>query len=139
MTDVLFVRLEQRDKALHLCRWAQRFFDEGEPVLIRVEDDEQAQALDRYLWTFSKDAFLPHGCAVDQDDTLGQEPIVIVTAEENLNNATRLLLGAPCSLEFIACFPRAIDFAELYDADLAQQSRQRFSSYRQAGFNPRMA
>lgn len=139
MTDVLFVRLEKRDKALHLCHWAQRFFDAGERVLIRVQEDKQVRMLDSYLWTFSKDSFLPHGCVTTDEHSVPDEPIVVTASEQNVNNATRLLMGSPCAIEFMMQFQQIIDFAEMYDPDLAQQSRERFRVYREAGFAPRMA
>ncbi len=137
-TEVVFVLLKKREKALHLSRLAEKHFNDGRQVLIRAADDEQAQGLDRYLWTWDKGSFLPHvvsQTAIDQTD----EGIVITVSENNPNHATVLLMAHPCSLSFMQSFELVIDFAEVYDPALAQQSRERFRCYREHGFNPRMA
>lgn len=138
MTRIRFTRLEQpRSKALHLCRLAQTCLEEGHSLVIRVADLEQAQSLDRFLWTWKKDSFLPH-CLDDPAQTRIDEPIVIVTAERNPNGATALIMGTPCSLPFIESFALVFDFAEVYADDLAQAARTRFRSYRAHGLDPQM-
>lgn len=138
MTRMRFIRLEQpRSKALHLCRQAQACLEEGHTLVIRVADLQQAQSLDRFLWTWKKDSFLPH-CLDEPSQTEIDEPIVIVTGERNPNGATTLIMGAPCSLAFIDSFTQVFDFAELYDDELAQAARQRFRSYRAHGLDPQI-
>ncbi len=137
MTQVRFAKLEQPQKAQLLCRLAEEFFAAGKRVLVRVQDDNQAVALDRFMWTWSKGAFLPHAFNNGSVDCL-DEPIVITVREENPNGASVVIMGQPCSTDFIGRFEMAIDFAEVYDKQLAEQSRQRFRGYRDAGFNPQM-
>ena len=138
MTDVTFVRLDRREKAPQVCRWAEKFFNEGLRVLIRVEDDTQAQALDRYLWTWDKGAFVPH-CCDDGSSNVSDEAVVITTAEHNSNEATALIMAHPCSVEFLRDFKVAVDFAEMYDPALTEESRRRFRLFRDSGMQPRMA
>lgn len=138
MTEVIFVLLKKREMALHLCRLAEKYFTDGRPLLIHVADNEQAQKLDRYLWTYNRGSFLPHAvvqAGIDQ----ASDGIVITTSEHNPNNAVVLIMAHPCSLPFMQSFEQVIDFAEVYDPALAQQSRERFRCYREHGFNPRMA
>jgi DNA polymerase-3 subunit chi len=47
-------------------------------------------------------------------------------------------MGAPCSVEFIRQFRHVVDFAETYDETRLEESRERFRSYRELGFNPVM-
>ena len=140
MARVSFARQEGSDRIALICRLTRQLFEglEGESrILIVVEDDNQALALDRQLWTFDKGAFLPH--AIDNGAVdCRREPIVITTGEKNCNGADHLILGRPCSLDFIKPFDQAIDFAEVYDPALVQRSRQRFRVYRDHGLNPAM-
>lgn len=136
-TEILFVRLEQRDKARHLCRLAEDHFACGRRILIKAEDPDQALTLDRYLWAWKKDSFLPHVVADSKAGDIS-EPIVITVAEVNPNNAQVLLCGHPCSPSFAAGFQWVYDFAELYDPVLADLSRQRFRHYRALGFDPQL-
>lgn len=137
MTEIRFVLMQQRDKARHLYRLAEKCFAHGQRILIRVQDDKQAAALDEYLWTCKKDSFLPH-VRSDSDSERLNEPIVITTIEQNPNNADVLVAGSPCSVSFIGQFQQVYDFAEVYDPGLAQLSRQRFRQYREQGFAPQM-
>ncbi len=54
------------------------------------------------------------------------------------NNGSVLIMGAPCSPDFLSQFELVIDFAEAFDADLLEQSRARFRLYRELGLNPQM-
>lgn len=137
MTRVEFIKLRKPEKARHLCELANEYFQGGKRVLITVLDDNQGVTLDRFMWTWQKGAFLPHAYDNGAVDCL-DEPIVIGADERNPNGARILIMGKPCSLEFIRQFEFAIDFAELYDDELAAEARRRFSRYREAGFDPGM-
>lgn len=137
MTQVKFAKLEQPQKAHLLCRLAEENFAAGRRVLILVQDDNQAIALDRFMWTWDKGAFLPHAFNNGSVDCL-DEPVVISVRENNPNGASVLIMGQPCSPDFISRFELAIDFAEVFDKKLADQSRKRFRGYRDAGFDPQM-
>ncbi len=106
-------------------------------MLVRVQDENQAVTLDRFMWTWDKGSFLPHACNNGSVDCL-EEPIVITAKESNPNGASVLIMGQPCSRDFIKRFELAIDFAEVYDQELAEHARKRFRSYRDDGFEPQM-
>lgn len=137
MLRVEFIKLRKPEKAKHLCQLAGEFFDVGKRVLIIVQDDNQGVTLDRFMWSWQKGAFIPHAFDSGSVDCL-DEPVVITTEERNLNGARVLIMGKPCSLEFIRQFESAFDFAEIYAEDLASAARRRFVRYRDAGFNPGM-
>ncbi len=137
MTTVKFAKLERPEKARLLCRLAEEQYSNGKRVLIRVQDDNQAVSLDRFLWTWDKGAFLPHAFNNGSVDCL-DEPIVISVREDNPNAAAILIMGHPCCADFIRNFELVIDFAEVYDKQLAELSRERFRFYREHGFNPQM-
>jgi DNA polymerase-3 subunit chi len=137
VSQVKFVKLERPEKAKHLCRLAEQFFAEGKRVLITVQDENQGITLDRFMWVWDKGSFIPHAYDNGSVDCL-DEPIVITSGEENPNAAAVLIMGKPCSLKFVRRFEQVVDFAETYDAALAEQARQRFAAYRNAGFRPRM-
>jgi len=137
MPRVEFIRLKKAEKARHLCELAEEYFNAGKRVLITVLDDNQGVTLDGFMWTWKKGAFVPHAYdngAVECHD----EPVVIGTGERNPNRAQILIMGKPCSPEFVRQFEAAVDFAELYDDALANAARQRFVQYREAGLDPGM-
>lgn len=137
MTVIKFVKLEKQEKARVLCQLAEEQYALEEKVLIRMQDDNQAVSLDRFMWTWDKGAFLPHAFSNGSVDCL-DEPIVISVRDDNPNGATTLIMGEPCSYAFLRKFEQVIDFAEVYDPKLAELSRERFRHYREHGLNPQM-
>ncbi len=137
MPKVEFIKLKRPEKARYLCELAEEFFSGGQRVLITVLDDNQSVTLDRFMWTWNKGSFIPHAYDNGAVDCL-DDPVVISTAERNPNGAQALIMGKPCSLDFLRQFKQVIDFAEVYDDDLAAAARNRFVQYREAGFAPTM-
>ena len=137
MTRIEFVKLNRPERARVLCELAEEFSLAGQRVLVLVQDDNQGVTLDRFMWTWKKGAFLPH---VYQNGSVEchDEPVVIVAGEENPNGAQVLLMGAPCSMEFLRHFRHVVDFAEAFDDERLEVSRERFKEYRQHGFAPFM-
>ena len=137
MTQVEFVKLKRPERARALCDLAEEYYQDGQRVLVMTQDDNQGITLDRFMWTWKKGAFLPHvydNGSVEVHD----EPVVIVSAETNPNGAGVLVMGVPCSVEFIRQFRHVVDFAETYDETRLEESRERFRNYRELGFSPFM-
>lgn len=70
MTRVDFYSLKEPsrgDRFLLACRLVERIHADGHRIFIQVPDREQARHLDRLLWTFRQQSFLPHGLANDSD------------------------------------------------------------------------
>lgn len=137
MTRVEFIKLNRPERARILCDLADEYYQSGRRVLVMVQDDNQGVTLDQFLWTWKKGAFIPHvydNGSVDCHD----EAVVIVAGEENPNGAEVLLMGVPCSIDFIRHFQHVIDFAETFDDARLAESRERFKLYREQGFAPVM-
>lgn len=137
LKTVEFVPLKSPERARVLCDLAEEFYLRGERVAIVVHDDNQGVSLDQYMWVWKKGSFLPHvydSGSVESFD----EPVVILTHEDNPNGARVLIQGRPCSMEFISQFRHVIDFAELFDETLRQNSRERFRKFREMGLEPCM-
>lgn len=128
-----FISLRKPERARHLYELAAEFYTAGHRVLILVADDDQGIKLDHFLWTWKRDSFLPHAFDNGAVECLG-DPIVIASAERNANASRVVILGRPASLNFLRQFDFVIDFAELYDDEMAAASRKRYRSYQEAGF-----
>ena len=134
MPSVEFIKLERPERAVILCELAEEFFQKDQRVVLVVQDENQGVTLDRFMWTWRKGAFVPHVYDNGAIDYI-VEPVVITTREENRNGARVLIQGRPCSINFIRQFEQVIDFAEVYDDALAQQSRDRYKAWRETGFH----
>ena len=137
LKQVEFIKLEKPERAHLLCELAEEFYLKGERVLVMVQDDNQGVSLDRFMWVWKKDSFVPH--IYDNGSVEGyDEPVVIVTHEDNPNGARVLIQGRQCDLDFVAKFAHTIEFAELYNAESTEHARERFRSYRELGIEPTM-
>ena len=74
MTRVDFYIVSRPEPAALLstaCRLADKAFRSGHRIFINAASPEQAMELDRLLWTFRDDSFVPHcraGAASDPED-----------------------------------------------------------------------
>lgn len=137
MPEAFFYKLPKPEKALLICRIAEQHLQEGKRILVIVEDENQGVTLDRFMWSWDKEAFVPHVYDNGAVDCL-DEPVVIANREVNPNRADVLIMGQPCSMTFINRFDIVVDFAELHNDASADASRKRFAAYRDAGFKPQM-
>lgn len=137
MTRVEFVKLDRPERARLLCELAEEFYLDRRRVLVLVADDNQGVTLDQFMWTWKKGAFIPHVFDNGSVECL-DEVVIISTREENANGAVILIAGRPCSIDFARQFEVVIDFAEVYDEELREASRNRFRDFREAGFAPVM-
>ncbi len=73
-----------------LPRIAERIVGDGGRLLVVVRDEAQATAIDKLLWTYAPDSFLPHGLSGAGED--GAQPVLISTGVEPVNAARYVAL-----------------------------------------------
>ncbi|WP_133511914.1 DNA polymerase III subunit chi [Candidatus Thiosymbion oneisti] len=134
MTRIDFYSLKEPsrgDRFLLACRLVERIYGTGQRTLIQVPDREQARHLDRLLWTFRQQSFLPHGLVNDSDRAL--TPILIGHGEDP-GEENQVLINL--SLEVPAFFERFERLCELIDQDsnVRETGRKRYVYYRDHGY-----
>ncbi len=90
MTEVGFYHLTRSTLDEALPRLLEKAYAAGNRVLVRVGDPERLELLNRALWTYGKESFLPHGTR--SDGFAEEQPIYLTTQVENPNGATILVL-----------------------------------------------
>jgi len=159
--QVDFYVLSQTDAAAkhtYACRIANKAFGQGMTVFIATEDAAQSEALDKLLWTFAQNSFVPHVVCDDfsrhprsplsgggdgdgdvdrdgdGDKTLARYPVQIGSdaAPHTFDLLISLRAQAPADY---ANFTRV---AELIIDDEAEKTagRARFKFYREQGITP---
>jgi len=113
------------------CRIAEKAHGAGHRVLIHTLSDDEAVHLDRLLWTFNDQSFLPHGLLNKVDHALN--PILIgdgALDQEEHDVLINLAMDVPT---FFSRFKR---LAECVDNDNTARtaSRDRFKFYRDRGY-----
>jgi len=115
------------------CRLVNKAFTSGVSVRIELDSAEDAQQLDKMLWEFQPDCFVPHDLCVDE--TSGQSYIRVAELK-------RLSEGADMLLNLTSKAPAQSEqyqrIAEIVpeNPDDRQQMRDRFRYYRDLGCTP---
>lgn len=120
-----------RERALFACRLAEKAYQQGHQLLLRVGDAAEAATLDELLWTFRQGSFLPHARLEDADG----EPILIAT-EVSEHSPRDVLVNLAESLP--AHWDEHERIAEVVNQarSVLQSSRGRFRAYRDQGSEP---
>lgn len=134
MTRIDFYTLEPDtggDRFLLTCRLVKTIRDSDLRILIHCPDREQACHLDRLLWTFRQDSFLPHGLVGNVDPEL--TPILIGsdgTPENESQALINLSLAIPAFLDRFARVVEPLD----HDSSVRAAGRERYRDYRERGY-----
>ena len=91
-----------------LPRIAERTVESGGRLLVVVRDEAQAAAIDKMLWTYSPDSFLPHAVAGACEDS--KQPVLIATEAEPSNGARNVALVDGAWRDEALGFDRAFHF-----------------------------
>jgi DNA polymerase-3 subunit chi len=86
LTEILFYHLQRKPLEAVLPVLLEKSLERGWRCAVEAGSEERVEALDAHLWTYSDEAFLPHGPARDPD--AAAHPIVLMTGPGNPNGAT---------------------------------------------------
>ncbi|MEP7043302.1 MAG: DNA polymerase III subunit chi [Dokdonella sp.] len=118
------------DPLLLVCELAKRAFAGEQPTLILARSREQAETLDEKLWEFDENAFIPHQIVGDGDDDAVTAVLIVPPDAATPDRSLVINLRDECAA---GLFERVL---EVIPADEAERlgSRERWKTYRQAGF-----
>ncbi len=113
------------------CRVADKARRAGHRVVIHAPSPEEARHMDRLLWTFQEQSFVPHGLLGEADPACN--PILIGDAAQATEEHDVLINLAREVPTFFSRFQR---LAECVDNEQAvrEASRQRYRFYRDRGY-----
>ena len=113
------------------CRLAEKAWRQGHRVLINADSAQDAQHLDRLLWTFRDQSFVPHGRLGQADAQLN--PVLILFGDDpGAEHDVLINLSAEVP-NYFSRFERVLECVD-GDPDTRATSRQRFRFYRDRGY-----
>ena len=119
------------DPLLLVCELAKKAFAAEQPTLILARSREQADALDEKLWAFDADAFVPHQVVGDGDDDAVCAVLIVPPGLQTPDRRMVINLRDECAP---GLFERVLEVVPA-DADERLGSRERWKTYKQAGFD----
>lgn len=96
----------------------ERVVAKGDRLLI-VADEGRLPALDRLLWEYRRDSFLPHACSGDRNDAV--QPVLLSTEPVAANGARNIALADGVWRDAALDFDRAFYF---FDEERIVEARQ---------------
>ncbi|AGA91059.1 DNA polymerase III, chi subunit [Thioflavicoccus mobilis 8321] len=114
------------------CRLVERIYAAGLRVYILAASDQEARHLDRLLWTFREQSFIPHGLKGETDADLTP---ILIGWDADPGDARAVLINlsgrVPERLERFERLCEAVD----QDPAIRDAARERFRHYRRAGLS----
>jgi DNA polymerase III subunit chi len=114
-----------------LGRLLERVLASGQRAVVAASSAERVEALNRALWTFGRDSFLPHG---SRDDGFAEDqPVFLTEREDNPNGATVLVLVDGAELEPAPPFARCLYLFDGTDEAAVAQARALWRRWQERG------
>jgi len=132
-TQITFLILDINNKLRIVCDVVAKFYLDGGRTIIIVKDDDQGAELEKLLWTWKQNSFIPH----NYHEKLNQakdDPVVITKEISSNLDYDNLILVSDVPIDQIKMFPNVIDFAEQYNASKIEDDRDRYKQYQNNKF-----
>ena len=130
MTRIDFYQLNpQQHKADRLvCQLCQKAYENQQKTLLLTQNPEHSAHLDKQLWIFNEDSFVPHD--VELTDSFDTPILIQHTPPQDCERQLLINLSDDIPDNF-AQYERII---ELVTEDNKQQAREHYSFYRERGY-----
>ncbi len=131
MTEIAFYHLTRSTLEQALPRLLEKVLESGRRAVVRCPGPERLEALDRALWTYAPDSFLPHGSAAD--GFAEEQPVWLTTGTDRPNGAEVLVLVEDAPEEGLEAFERVLVPFDGGDPAAVERARGRWRAWREAG------
>jgi DNA polymerase III subunit chi len=131
MTEIHFYHLTRSNLDQLLPELLEKTLARGWRAVVLAESDEKVEALNRQLWLYRADSFLPHGSA--KDGSSSEQPIWLTSSDERPNQADVLFLLDGMRSAKLAEYQRVCEiFSD--DETALSSARERWQHYTTAGY-----
>jgi DNA polymerase-3 subunit chi len=131
VSEIGFYHLTRSSLEQALPRLLEKILESGRRAVLRAADPERLEGLDRALWTYGRDSFLPHGTRADGFPEA--QPILLTTGEDRANGADVLVLVDAAPMGDLAPYARVLDLFEGRSEEAVAMARERWRQARAAG------
>jgi DNA polymerase-3 subunit chi len=133
MGAVYFYHLTRRPLEATLPVLLEKSLEAGWRVAVKGLYRDRLDWLDQKLWTYSDEAFLPHGLAGGPQDSL--QPILLTTSDDHPNGANCVLCvdGADITPKQVQGLERASILFDGNDPEAVQAARVQWKTLTDAG------
>lgn len=123
-----------KDKLRTACQLSHKAMQSGIRVMFSTPDSATSQALDKLLWEYPANAFIPH-CLSDAAEAETM-PVVINDGGDKFPDHELLISLHNQTPTFFSRFARVIEIVEADEED-SRLGRERFKFYKDRGYEMR--
>lgn len=127
MTEIRFYHVTRGSAQEAMAQILEKAHERGLRSLVYWSDKAKLKRLDRFLWTYRADSFLPH--SMNGDSPPEDNPIWLTTEEKNGNRANMLVLCDAEKPSFMDDFELVVCLFEDNDTTMRNFSRQLWKDY----------
>lgn len=131
MSEVRFYHLTRTKLEQALPMLLEKTLQRGWRAVVMTDSDERAEYLTQFLWTYSGDAFLPHGAK--KDGHAEEQPIWITDSDENPNRAQVLFLINGASSAKLEDYNLVCEVFDGAQEASVEEARRRWKSHKDSG------
>ena len=136
-SNVTFYDVPGDARMNRIVRLVEAAWERGKRLLIHCLDEDEAVALDGWLWSFQEEAFIPHErVAAGEKPEASDASVVLVWGEYDPIGAEVLLQAAPATMAFAEQYGVVIDLVDHRTPGALHASRARYKAWCAAGVRP---
>jgi len=133
MTEISFYHLTSSTVEVALPSLLKKSLDSQKKSFILIPEESSLKKLDKHLWEYQADSFIPHGNS--KDSFAENQPIILSNEENNINNSNFLFALRGASSEFVKKFERYFDIFNGSDENEVKEARSRWKKFKGEGFD----
>ena len=119
--DVLFYHLEHIHLEKVLPTLLEKSLERGWRACVKSGNIDRLDAVDKMLWTYSREGFLPHGTGLDGHGAL--QPVYLTVLDENPNESQVLFVIDGAELSDDLDYERVVYLFDGRDDQMLQKAR----------------
>ena len=135
-TNVLFHHfesIERKDFLIYVCKLIEKGYKQNiNPIYIKTDTQKQAEELDKLLWTFRQESYIPH-TLVDQDSN-NTQPVQIGWIDNEIEDAEAIINLSDGMPDISNHLKKIHEIIENID-EKKEKARERWKKYKSIGFN----
>ena len=130
-TEIRFYHLQQQSLDQALPAILQKAYQGNHKIHVRMADDSEVERMNKHLWTFKQNVFLPHGSK--KDGYAEKQPIWLTSKSENPNQANVIILTQGMTEENLEDYDLCCEMLNGHDDNAVKEARERWKKYQDAG------
>jgi DNA polymerase-3 subunit chi len=135
-TNVLFHHfesIEKKDFLIYVCKLIEKGYKQNiNPIFIKTDTQEQAEELDKILWTFRQESYIPH--AIVNLDINNTQPVQIGWMDHEIKDAEAIINLSEGMPDITNHLKKIHEIIENIDKK-KEKARERWKKYKSIGFN----